>query len=170
LKKLGLTLEKGAIVPVALATLVGGILILAIEYWLKDKPLSATITWQVALVVAFGQLLAMAFPGTSRSGATILMAMALGVSRPAATEFSFLLGIPTLLAAGVYEILSAARHHEIGKENWSMVLLSTVVAALTAFLVVKWLLRYVQTHTFTLFGWYRIALAIAIFLMLLSTR
>jgi undecaprenyl-diphosphatase len=112
----------------------------------------------------------MAFPGTSRSGATILMAMALGVSRPAATEFSFLLGIPTLLAAGVYEILSAARHHEIGKENWSMVLLSTVVAALTAFLVVKWLLRYVQTHTFTLFGWYRIALAIAIFLLLLSTR
>ncbi len=168
LKKLGFTLEHDAVMPVALATLIGGVLILVIEHWLKGKPLTATISWPVAVVVALGQLLAMVFPGTSRSGATILMAMAVGVGRPAATEFSFLLGIPTLLAAGAYEILSAIRHHETARENWSMVLLSTSVATVTAFVVVKWLLRYVQTHTFNPFGWYRIALAIAIFLLLIK--
>jgi undecaprenyl-diphosphatase len=166
LKKLGFTLEKGAAAPVLWATLIGGVLILAIERWLKNKSLTPDITWPVALLVAAGQLLAMVFPGTSRSGATILMAMALGVNRPAATEFSFLLGIPTLLAAGAFEILSAVRHHEAAGEDWGMVLLGAFVATVTAFVVVKWLLRYVQNHTFTPFGWYRIALAILLFLVL----
>jgi undecaprenyl-diphosphatase len=166
LKKLGFTLEKGAAAPVLWATLVGGVLILGIERWLKHRPLAPDITWPVAFLVAAAQLLAMVFPGTSRSGATILMAMALGVSRPAATEFSFLLGIPTLLAAGAFEILSALRHREAAGEDWGMVLLGTLVATLTAFVVVKWLLRYVQHHTFTPFGWYRIALAILLFLVL----
>jgi len=80
------------------------------------------------------------------------------VARPAATEFSFLLGVPTLLAAGGYKLLSAVRHHQVENEKWGMVLLATAVAALTAFVVVKWLLRFVQTHTFVVFGWYRIIL------------
>jgi undecaprenyl-diphosphatase len=104
------------------------------------------------------------FPGASRSGATILVALALGLSRPRAIEFSFLLGVPTLLAAGAYSLLKEFRHGGAGAENWGFVLLGTVVAAGTAFLTVKWLLRFVQAHTFTAFGWYRVALGAALLL------
>ncbi|MBC8096268.1 MAG: undecaprenyl-diphosphate phosphatase [Akkermansiaceae bacterium] len=168
IKKLGLIkLDDASVNPVLWATLIGGILILAIEWMLKGKTGTSEITWRIALMVAAGQLLAMVFPGTSRSGATILIALAMGVNRPAATEFSFLLGIPTLLAAGAYEIFSAIRHHEAGNENWPMVLLGSVAAMITAFIVVKWLLRFVQTHTFTVFGWYRIALGIALLFLVM---
>jgi undecaprenyl-diphosphatase len=114
----------------------------------------------VAAAVGVGQVLAAVFPGTSRSGATILMALAMGVGRPAAAEFSFLLGIPTLFAAGGLEIASALRQGET--VEWGSLLLGSVVATLTAFAAVRWLLRYVQTHTFVAFGWYRIALGLAI--------
>ncbi len=90
----------------------------------------------------------------------------LGIARPAATEFSFLLGVPTLLAAGGYKLLKAWKHGELDGENWGLVILATVVAAVMAFIAVKWLLRYVQTHTFVAFGWYRIVLGAAILLFL----
>jgi undecaprenyl-diphosphatase len=80
----------------------------------------------------------------------------LGLNRTAATEFSFLLGIPTLLAAGAAELYQARQ--DAAGEHWGVLLLGTAVAALTAFAVVKWLLRFIQTHTFEVFGWYRIAL------------
>jgi undecaprenyl-diphosphatase len=112
----------------------------------------------VAIAVGFSQLVAASLPGTSRSGATIIMAMLFGISRPAATEFSFLLGVPTLLAAGSYKIVSAWRHPGEAHEPWSQIILGTIVAAVTAFIVVRWLLRYVQNHTFVLFGWYRVVL------------
>jgi undecaprenyl-diphosphatase len=86
------------------------------------------------------------------------MAMAFGIARPAATEFSFLLGIPTLLAAGGYKILSAFKDGTAAQEDWGMVVLGTVVSALAAFVVVKWLIRFVQSHTFNGFAWYRILL------------
>jgi undecaprenyl-diphosphatase len=161
LKHLGfLTLNKESAAPVLWATLIGGVLILIIEWMLKGKAGDSDVTWKIALLVAGAQLLAMIFPGTSRSGATILIAMALGLSRPAATEFSFLLGIPTLLGAGAFQIFSAFHHQEAGRENWPMVLLGSVAAMVTAFIAVQWLLRFVQTHTFIAFGWYRIALGI----------
>ena len=90
------------------------------------------------------------------------MALAFGVSRPAATEFSFLLGIPTLMAAGAFKILSAIKDGEAGNEDWGMVALGTVVSAIFAFIVVKWLIRFVQGHTFNGFAWYRIALGSAL--------
>jgi len=113
-------------------------------------------------------LVAAGFPGTSRSGATILAALALGLNRVAATEFTFLVGIPTMLAAGGLKIFKAL-HHGAGvpNENWSMVLLGAVIAAIVSFIAVKWLLRYVQTHTFIAFGWYRIGLALLIGVLLL---
>lgn len=147
-----------AVQPVAWATLIGGAVILGIERWLKGRATTAEIAWRVALLVGMGQLIAAVFPGASRSGTTILMALALGVGRPAATEFSFLLGIPTLLAAGGLKIVSEVKDHGLGGENWSLLALGTIVSAVTAFIVVKWLLRFVQSHTFTGFGWYRIAL------------
>ena len=157
LKKLGLKLPKDA-APVAWATLIGGVVILAVERWLRGQTGSARVTWTVAVVVGAAQLIAVCFPGTSRSGVSIIMALVLGLGRPAATEFSFLLGVPTLLAASAWEVLSTLRHPGEAHEPWSQILLGTLVAALTAFITVKWLLRYVQSHTFVLFGWYRIAL------------
>jgi len=160
LKKLGFKLPKNP-VPIALATLLGGILILIIERMVRDKNLRDTVTWPVAIAVGLGQLLAVVFPGLSRSGSTIMMALALGVARRPATEFSFLLGIPTLLSAAALEVFGAFRHPETtGPVNWSMVLFGTAIAAVTAFIVVKWLLRFIQSHTFVGFGWYRIGLGI----------
>ena len=129
---------------------------------------AAGIFWLVAVAVGFGQLVAAIFPGASRSGTTILIALVLGLSRPAATEFSFLVGIPTMLAAGAWKIFKALHHPAPGAphENWGMVLLGSVVAAVVSFLAVKWLLRYVQSHSFTAFGWYRIAVGIIILLVL----
>ncbi len=161
IKKLNIKLPE-TIPPVAWATLIGGFIILVLEFLHKDKPGTANITWAVVIAVALAQLLAAVFPGTSRSGASILMALAFGVARPAATEFSFLLGIPTLMAAGGYKILSAIKDGEAGNEDWAMVVLGTVVSAISAFIVVKWLIRFVQGHTFNGFAWYRIALGTAL--------
>jgi undecaprenyl-diphosphatase len=95
----------GTPLPVATALLVGGILFLWVEHRLRGKPLRNEITWAVVVAVALSQLVAAVFPGTSRSGATILCALLLGLNRPLATEFSFLVGIPTMLAAGGWHIL-----------------------------------------------------------------
>jgi undecaprenyl-diphosphatase len=145
-------------VRVAVVTLVGGILFLAVERWLRGRPASDRIGWTVAVAVGAAQILAAVYSGTSRSGATILVALMLGVARPAATEFSFLLGVPTLVSAGGYKLLDAWGDGELAGEDWGMVVLAAVVAAVMAFIAVKWLLRFVQTHTFVAFGWYRIAL------------
>ena len=147
--------------PVAMALLIGGVLFVAVEMLLREKQKQEMITWNVVAAVGIAQLVAAVFPGTSRSGATILFALVLGLNRPLATEFSFLVGIPTMLAAGGWKILKAVRHHEV-HESWSLILLGTVVAAIVSFIAVKWLLRFVQTHTFTGFGWYRIVVGIGL--------
>lgn len=161
LKKLGLKLPETA-GPVAWATLVGGVVILGVERWLRNVPGTTQITWTVAVAVALAQLLAAAFPGTSRSGASIIVALVLGISRPAATEFSFLVGVPTLLAAAGYEVLSLLYHPGAAHEPISQLILGTIVSAVTAFIAVKWLLRFVQSHTFVGFGWYRVVLGVLI--------
>jgi undecaprenyl-diphosphatase len=119
----------------------------------------------VAISVAIGQILAGLLPGTSRSAATIFAAMLAGMTlRPAATEFAFLVGIPTMFAATAYELLKA--RHEAAFEDWSALELGFVVSGVVAFVVVKWLLRYVQSHRFTVFAWYRIVLGVALLAML----
>ena len=158
--------------PVAIALLIGGILFVVIEFFIRDKTLRHEVTWIVAVAVGLGQLIAAIFPGASRSGTTILIALLLGLSRPAATEFSFLVGIPTMLAAGGLKIFKALHHPAAGvpPENWRMVALTALVSAIVSFIAVKWLLRYVQTHTFTNFGWYRIAAGIFVLALLLSAK
>lgn len=167
LKKMDFELPETA-TPVMWATFIGGVLILAVESWLKGRPLRDFVSWPVALLVGLSQLVAAVAPGTSRSGITILVALALGTGRRAATEFSFLLGIPTLLAAGALQIALAVHKGKAGGEDWGMVILGSVVAAVTAFAAVKWLLRFVQSHTFIGFGWYRIALGILLFVLLMA--
>jgi undecaprenyl-diphosphatase len=158
------------LLPVAIALLIGGVIFVIVEWWLartghgagKDKEAGSlnNVTWTVAIAVGIGQLIAAAFPGASRSGTTIIFCLLLGLTRPLATEYSFLVSIPTMLAAGGYKIFEAMHHPKAGAphENWQMVILASVIAAVVSFIAVKWLLRYVQTHTFVLFGWYRVLL------------
>jgi undecaprenyl-diphosphatase len=167
MKKAGFELPETA-GPVAWATLIGGFGIFALERWMKGRVRQEDISWSSAVIVGFAQLVAAAFPGTSRSAATILAAMLVGTARPAATEFSFLVGIPTLLSAGALQVLIALRHgpEQAASENWLQLIVAGIVAAATAFLVVKWLLRFVRTHTFVAFGWYRIVLGVLILLLM----
>ena len=161
----GVILEKSnfqlphKVIPIASALVVGGVLFLLAEGIKKGTP-NDEITWLIAVVVGIGQLIAAVFPGASRSGSTIIMMLLLGVSRTAATEFSFLVGIPTMVAAGGIKIFKEIHRNGFGGENWAMVGLGVLVSAVVSFVVVKWLLGYVRSHTFNLFGWYRIALGI----------
>lgn len=166
LKSLNFQLPKNAL-PVALATGIGGLLILWIEAGIRDKKLSADISWKVAIAIGAAQILAVIFPGRSRSGTTIMLALILGVGRKAATEFSFILGVPTLLAAAALKIFEASQENT-PSFDWPLLSFGTTVAAIAAFLAVNWLLRYIQSHTFTGFGWYRVGLAILMRIFLAS--
>lgn len=161
LKALDFELPETA-VPVAWATLIGGVLFLVVERWLRGKKLVEQISWPVALAMGAGQLLAAVFPGASRSGSTILVALLLGVRRQPAVEFSFLLGVPTLIAAGGLQLMSTLRDPAAEPVHWGHLTLGLVVSGLTAFVAVRWLLRFVQSHTFEGFGYYRIVLGVAI--------
>jgi len=158
------------LLPIAIALFIGGVLFVVVEKWLKGKVHQSEITWTIVFAVGIGQLIAAVFPGSSRSGVTILLALLLGLNRVAATEFSFLVGIPTMLAAGGLKIFKAFHHPVAGAphENWAMVAFGFVIAAVVSFIAVKWLLRYVQTHTFIIFGWYRIALSLIVGILLLK--
>jgi undecaprenyl-diphosphatase len=163
LDRLGFKLPEET-APVAWALIAGGIAFLAIEWWLRGRMLRDEITWATALAVGVAQLVAAIFPGTSRSGSTIVFALLLGTNRVVATEFSFLVGIPTLLAAAALKIVKqfAGHHAQPPNENWTLLIVATLVAAVVSFIAVKWLLRYVQSHTFVGFGWYRIALGVVL--------
>jgi undecaprenyl-diphosphatase len=164
MEKAGLRLPED-LLPIAVAELVVGVLFLVVERMIRGKTGGDGITWAMAVVVGFAQLVAAAFPGTSRSGACIIALLVMGLARPAATEFTFLVGIPTILAAGLWKIFKALHHPaaDAPVENWAMVGFGTVVAAIVSFIAVRWLLRYVQSHTFAAFGYYRVALAGVIF-------
>jgi undecaprenyl-diphosphatase len=155
-------------VPVALAFIVGGVIILFAERWYKAStsrqkaPMIDSVdalTSMDAFKLGLAQCAAL-IPGTSRSGATIIGGLFFGLSRKCATEFSFFLAIPTLLAATVYSLwkeralLSAADIPAFG--------VGFVASFVSAFLCVRWLLRYVSTHDFTPFAWYRIVFGLLV--------
>lgn len=162
-KQLGFKLPTN-IAPVAWAELIGGIFIFAVEWRTKRTPGENTnITWGIAIFVGAAQILAAVFPGTSRSLCTIFAAMLAGVSsRPAATEFSFLLGIPTMFAASGFELFVVARHNDLSQTDWTAVAVAFVVSGIVAYIAVKWLLRYIRSHDFNGFGWYRVLLGLAL--------
>ena len=166
------------VLPVALALLIGGVLFVVVEKRLGGRPRLAKVTWAIAIAVGFGQLIAAVFPGASRSGSTILIALLMGLKRAPAIEFTFLLGVPTLLAAGAYKVFTAIKdikvttleewlgfRYVVPIENWWQLVLAMLVSAVTAFVSVKWLLRYIQTHTFVAFGWYRIAVGLILLII-----
>jgi len=167
-KKLGFELPE-TVTPVAWALVLGGVWMLLAEWAAARRARvlgeRARVTWTVALLVGVAQVVAGVFPGTSRSAATIFVALLFGVTdRVAATEFAFLVGIPTMFAATAYELLDVYRSGGLAGEDWTALAVAFVVATLTAFVSVKWLLRYIQAHRFTPFAFYRIALGVALLL------
>jgi undecaprenyl-diphosphatase len=149
-------------VPVALAFIVGGVVILLVEKNRRTEhrvESTQAMTWLDALKVGFAQCFAL-IPGTSRSGATIIGGMLFGLSRKAATEFSFFLAVPTLVAAGGYDLLK--NRALFSASDLPMFGVGSVAAFITAFIVVRWLIRYVATHDFKPFAWYRIVFGIVV--------
>ena len=163
--KLGFKLPE-TITPVAWALILGGVWMIGAEQLAARQPERTEITWRVAILVGLAQVVAGVFPGTSRSGATIFIAMLAGTgNRAAATEFAFLVGIPTMFAASGYELMKAMKAGA-GHEDWAGLAIAFVVSLVTAFVAVKWLLGYIRTHRFTAFAVYRIALGIALLALL----
>jgi undecaprenyl-diphosphatase len=152
-------------VPVAMAFIVGAFVILYAERRHKNLPKAARIetvddmTVLDALKVGCAQAFAL-IPGTSRSGATIIGGMLFGLSRKAATEFSFFLAIPTLLSATVYSVYK--ERALLSMSDLPMFGIGGLAAFVSAFLCVRWLLRYISTHDFTIFAWYRIVFGVIV--------
>ncbi len=154
-------------VPVALAFIVGGVIILWVERrhraFYGDRDLEGQRQARVesvddmsaidALKVGLVQCLAL-IPGTSRSGATIIGAMVFGFSRKAAAEFSFFLAVPTLIGAGVYSVWKD--RDALSFSDWPAFAVGTVFAFFSAWLCIRWLIRFVSSNDFTMFAWYRI--------------
>ena len=156
------------VTPVAWALIIGGIWMLVAEHFAANKPDNALITWKVAVLVGLAQVVAAVFPGTSRSAATIFVALLAGTSnRAAATEFAFLVGIPTMFAASGYKLLKLTMTG-MPHEPWLEISVAFIAATITAFIAVKWLLGYIQTHRFTAFAYYRIILGAGLLLLLAS--
>jgi len=163
--KLGFKLPE-SITPVAWAMILGGFWMIAAERLAERQPQHTEITWRVAILVGLAQVVAGIFPGTSRSAATIFIAMLAGTgNRSAATEFAFLVGIPTMFAASAYELLKTFKNGDT-HEDWTALAIAFVVSLITAFVAVKWLLGYIRTHRFTAFAVYRIVLGIALLIAL----
>jgi undecaprenyl-diphosphatase len=142
-------------VPVAIAFIVGAFVIL----WAERREHRITVEsvddmrWSDALKIGFAQAFAL-IPGTSRSGATIIGGLLFGLSRRAATEFSFFLAVPTLIAAGGYDLLKNRALFNV--QDLGMFGVGMVASFVSAFFCVRWLLRYIATHDFSVFAWYRI--------------
>ena len=148
-------------VPVALAFIIGGFIIL----WAEKRQHTVTIEsvddmrWKDALKMGCAQALAL-IPGTSRSGSTIIGGLFFGLSRKAATEFSFFLAIPTLTMATAYEVFK--NRHLFHVDDWSLFAVGSIASFISAFIAVRGLLRYISRHDFTVFAWYRIAFGLIV--------
>ena len=151
---------------VAIALIVFGIAFLIIETRHKGKQALVNsleeITFQLALLIGVFQLIAAIFPGTSRSGATIVGALLLGVSRTVAAEFTFFLAIPVMFGASLLKIVQFGFHFT-GMEV-AILLTGMIVAFVVSILVIKFLMGYIKKHDFKVFGWYRIVLGIVVLL------
>ena len=153
-------------VCVAVALIVFGVAFILVENHNAAKQARVEqmrdITFQMAILIGLFQLLAAAFPGTSRSGATIIGALLIGVSRKAASEFTFILAIPVMLGASLLKLMDFGLHLT-GTER--AVLLSGMVSAfLVSVVIIKFLLGYIRKHDFKVFGWYRIGLGVVVLL------
>ena len=149
---------------VAMALIVFGILFIVIEYQNKGMKIKVNsiveLTYPMAIWIGAFQLIAAVFPGTSRSGATILGAIMIGISRTVAAEFTFFLAVPVMLGASLLKILKFG--FVFTQTELILLLVGMVVAFVVSVIVIKMLLGYIRKHSFVVFGWYRIVLGIAV--------
>lgn len=149
---------------VAIALIVFGIAFIVIENWNKGKNAKITelgqITYKAALIIGVFQVIAAVFPGTSRSGATIIGALLIGVSRTVAAEFTFFLAIPVMFGASLLKLVKFG----FSFTGMQLAVLATgmIVAFVVSVVVIKFLLDYIKKHDFKIFGWYRIVLGILV--------
>lgn len=151
-------------IPVAIALIVFGIAFIAVERKNKGKNVSIgtleAISFKTAFIIGLFQLIAAIFPGTSRSGATIIGALIIGVSRSAAAEFTFLLAIPVMFGASLLKMLKFG--FEFTALEAGVLLVGMLTAFLVSVFVIKFLMDYIKKHDFQVFGWYRIVLGIIV--------
>lgn len=151
-------------VCIAIALIVFGIAFIVIENWNKGKnakkETDSQITYKDAIIIGLFQLLAAIFPGTSRSGATIIGALLIGLSRPNAANFTFYLAIPTMFGASLLKILKFGL--VFTTTELVVLLVGMIVAFVVSIIVIKLLLNYIRKHDFKVFGYYRIILGIAV--------
>jgi undecaprenyl-diphosphatase len=151
------------VIAVAIALLVGGVVLLFIDRWLNDeRDSNDELTFGKVLRIGFFQVIAM-IPGVSRSAATIIGGLTQKLSRKAAAEFSFFLAVPTMFAATVYKMYKFIdQGNSIGSEQITVLVIGNIVAFIVAMLAIKGFIAYLTKHGFRIFGWYRIALALII--------
>ena len=155
-------------ISVAIGLIVGGLII----WWVEKNPPKVNaaevenISIKEAIYIGLIQVLAL-FPGTSRSGATIIGAMMLGVSRKAATEFSFFLGIPVIVGAGVLDLAKNYQIYQTG-QDWATFAVGLIVSFVSALILIRVLVAYVAKRNFMVFAWYRIASGLVILLFALT--
>ena len=154
-------------VPVAIALIVFGIAFIVIERRNKGKKAKVNtleeITFQTAFLIGMFQLIAALFPGTSRSGATIVGALMIGVSRTVSSEFTFFLAIPVMLGASLLKLLKFG--FAFTGMELAVLAVGTIVAFVVSIIVIKFLMDYIKKHDFQVFGWYRIALGALVILL-----
>lgn len=164
-------LEKyfGNAVTIAIMLILYGVAFILIENWNKKRtPKVATlnkISYQTAFIIGLFQVLSM-IPGTSRSGATIVGALLIGISRTAAAEFTFFLAVPTMVGASALKLFKFGLNFT-GEEIFALVL-GMVVAFVVSLLCIKWLMSFIKKHDFKVFGWYRIVLGIIVLVYFLA--
>lgn len=149
---------------IALALIIFGIAFIIVENWNKNKESkkekNSQITYKEAIIIGFFQLLAAIFPGTSRSGATIIGGLLIGLSRPNAAEFTFYLAIPTMLGASLLKLVKFG--FTFTGIEIAVLLVGMLVSFLVSILVIKFLMDYIKKHDFKSFGYYRIILGIIV--------
>lgn len=149
---------------VSIALIAFGIAFIVVENWNKSKKSKITkiadLTYQTALIIGAFQLIAAIFPGTSRSGATIVGALLIGVSRTVAAEFTFYLAVPVMFGASLLKIIK----YDGGFDSTQLAILGIgmIVAFVVSIFVIKFLMDYIKKHDFKVFGWYRIVLGILV--------
>jgi len=147
---------------IALALLSGGIVLIMFERFYRSDNLGV-LSYRNAFLIGLAQSVAI-IPGISRAGATILGGLALGLSREKIVEFSFLLAIPTMFAATGFDLYKSGSL--FAKKEWELLAVGFVVSFIAAYAGIRWLIRFVQTHSFASFGWYRVLLGGTILIFL----
>lgn len=151
-------------VVVAIALIVFGIAFIVVETWNKDRKPKVDslndLTYKLVIIIGLFQVLAAIFPGVSRSGATIVGALLIGVSRTVAAEFTFFLAIPVMAGASLLKLVKFGLNFTMNE--LIILIIGFVVAFVVSIIVIKFLLKFIKKHDFKVFGWYRIVLGVAV--------